>query len=111
MGEKGTRNGMNQGVLYWDVDYFSVLVLLFAMLYSAARDLSLSRYPENGLLGQGANCAALFCAVVDLHVCWLGVVRLTLFSLGASALLLCCAVELSQMQNQPSLSLLFCFLV
>lgn len=32
-------------------------------------------------------------------------------SLGASALSLCCAVELSQTQSQPSLSLLFCFLV
>lgn len=55
----------------------------------------------------------LGCAVVSLMflLCWLGFLSLTFFSLGASALSLCCAVELSQMQNQPSLSLLFCFLV
>lgn len=85
--------------------------LSFAMDPLLCRDLSLSHYPENGLLGQGASCAALVLCSHRLAclLAWDGV--FDLFSLGASALLLCCAVELSQMQNQPSLSLLFCFLV
>lgn len=64
-------------------------------------------------LSQGFSCVVLSCAVISLVflLCWLGFSSSTFFSLGASALSLCCAVELSQMQNQPSLSLLFCFLV